>query len=81
VSTIPAKEIERNRDEPWGEDHVCVFSAMHTCDGKEDLLLRLGSRHLRIKLCTRCPYTPQDLSGRCNPEAVLHLCANATANK
>ena len=30
---------------------------------------------MRVKLCTRCPYAPRDLSGHFDPEAVLHLCA------
>jgi hypothetical protein len=29
---------------------------------------------MRVKLCTRCPYTPRDLSGHYDPVAVLHLC-------
>jgi hypothetical protein len=28
---------------------------------------------MRVKLCTRCPYTPQDLTGHYDPEAALHL--------
>jgi hypothetical protein len=30
---------------------------------------------MRVKLCARCPYTPQDLTGHYDPEAALHLCA------
>src|ERR1700757_5214967 len=30
---------------------------------------------MRVKLCARCPYTPQDLSGHYDPEAALHACA------
>lgn len=30
---------------------------------------------MRVKLCARCPYTPQDLAGHYDPEAVLHVCA------
>jgi hypothetical protein len=29
---------------------------------------------MRVKLCARCPYTPQDLTGHYDPEAALHLC-------
>jgi hypothetical protein len=29
---------------------------------------------MRVKLCTRCPYTPRDLSGHYGPKAMLHLC-------
>jgi hypothetical protein len=30
---------------------------------------------MRVKLCARCPYTPQDLAGHYDPGAVLHVCA------
>ena len=30
---------------------------------------------MRVKLCARCPYTPQDLAGHYDPEATLHVCA------
>jgi hypothetical protein len=30
---------------------------------------------MRVKLCERCPYTPQDLTGHYDPEAALHVCA------
>jgi hypothetical protein len=30
---------------------------------------------MRVKLCARCPYTPQDLTGHYDPEAALHACA------
>jgi len=30
---------------------------------------------MRVKLCARCPYTPQDLAGHYDPEAALHVCA------
>jgi hypothetical protein len=30
---------------------------------------------MRVKLCARCPYTPQDLAGHYDPEAALHACA------
>jgi hypothetical protein len=39
------------------------------------LLLRLRRRHMRVKLCARCPYLPCDLAGHYDPKAVLHLCA------
>jgi hypothetical protein len=29
---------------------------------------------MRVKLCTRCPYTPRDLSRHYDPKAVVHLC-------
>jgi hypothetical protein len=30
---------------------------------------------MRVKLCARCPYTPQDLTGHYDPESALHVCA------
>jgi hypothetical protein len=30
---------------------------------------------MRVKLCSRCPYTPRDLAGHYDPEGVLHACA------
>jgi hypothetical protein len=30
---------------------------------------------MRVKLCARCPYTPQDLAGHYDPEAAIHACA------
>jgi hypothetical protein len=30
---------------------------------------------MRVKLCARCPYTPQDLANHYDPEAALHACA------
>jgi hypothetical protein len=30
---------------------------------------------MRVKLCSRCPYTPRDLAGHFDPEGALHVCA------
>ena len=30
---------------------------------------------MRVKLCARCPYKPQDLTGHYDPDAALHVCA------
>src|SRR6266849_4794114 len=38
-------------------------------------VLHRGRRHMRVKPCARCPYTPQDLTGHYDPEAALHMCA------
>jgi hypothetical protein len=35
MSTIPAKEIERNRDNPGGRNPVCAPPANHGHDGEE----------------------------------------------
>jgi hypothetical protein len=36
---------------------------------------------MRVKLCARCPYTPQDLAGHYDPEAALHACAKCDVEK
>ena len=30
---------------------------------------------MRVKLCSRCPYTPRDLAGHYDPEGEIHVCA------
>jgi hypothetical protein len=30
---------------------------------------------MKVKLCSRCPYTPRDLTGHFDSEAALHVCA------
>ena len=35
-----------------------------------------GRRHMRVKLCNRCPYTPHDLADHYDPDAALHACAS-----
>jgi hypothetical protein len=44
MSTIPAKETERNRDEPDRLNPACVSPANRPCDSKESLPLRLRRR-------------------------------------
>src|ERR1700736_1874442 len=51
---------------PTGKPQLCR---------RGSLLLRLGRRHMRVKLCRRCPYTPRDLADHYDPEAALHVCA------
>jgi len=34
---------------------------------------------MRVKLCSRCPYTPRDLAGHYDAEAAIHLCAKCDA--
>lgn len=34
---------------------------------------------MRVKLCARCPYEPQDLEYHYDPEAALHVCARCDA--
>jgi hypothetical protein len=36
---------------------------------------------MRVKLCARCPYTPQDLASYYDPEAALHACAKCDHEK
>jgi hypothetical protein len=73
MSAIPAETIEHNRDDPDGRNQVCPLTN-HTYDG-EHLQLRHGRRHMRVKLCARCPYTPMDLIGYFDPDAAVHACA------
>jgi hypothetical protein len=42
MSTIPAKEIERNRDNPDGRNHMCATPANQTYDGEEVRCFALG---------------------------------------
>src|ERR1700704_3369013 len=48
---------------------------------RRSLLLRLGRRHMRVKLCARCPYTPRDLAAHYDPEAALHVCAKCDSEQ
>jgi hypothetical protein len=75
MSAIQAKEAERTRDEPDGRAHACAPPANHTGDGDEGRQLRHGRRKMRVRLCARCPYTPQDLAGHYDPNGALHVCA------
>jgi hypothetical protein len=34
---------------------------------------------MRVKLCTRCPYTPRDLADHYDPDAALYACAKCDA--
>ena len=36
---------------------------------------------MRVKLCARCPYTPQDLAGHYDPKGVLHVCAKCDGHQ
>jgi hypothetical protein len=36
---------------------------------------------MRVKLCARCPYTPQDLAGHYDPKGVLHVCAKCDSQQ
>ena len=41
----------------------------------------LGRRHMRVKLCARCPYTPRDLAHHYDPEAALYACAKCDSEQ
>jgi hypothetical protein len=56
-------------------DHVSAPWAHDLRIGEASFLLRSRKRHMRVKLCSRCPYTPRDLAGHYDPEGVLHVCA------
>jgi hypothetical protein len=81
MSTLPAKLTERNPDQPDGPDPVCIAPPSRTCGRKESLPLRPGRRRMRVRLCSRCPYTPRDLAGHYDPEAVLHVCARCDGER
>jgi hypothetical protein len=36
---------------------------------------------MRVKLCTRCPYAPRDISGRYDSKAVVHLCVKCDSRR
>jgi hypothetical protein len=36
---------------------------------------------MRVKLCSRCPYTPRDLAGHYDPHGDLHVCAKCDAEQ
>src|SRR5260370_5264658 len=46
----------------------------HTYDGE-------WTRHMRVKLCARCPYTQEDLIGHYDPKAALHACAKCDGSQ
>jgi hypothetical protein len=75
MSTIPAKKIERNRLIPRSEI-ACAPPANRTYRGEELRCLAFGRRHMRVKLCARCPYAPRASVSHYDPEAALHACAN-----
>jgi hypothetical protein len=49
--------------------------------GEASFPLRPGRRNMRVKLCSRCPYTPRDLAGHYDPEGDLHVCAKCDAEQ
>jgi hypothetical protein len=36
---------------------------------------------MRVKLCSRCPYTPRDLAGNFDPGGDLHVCAKCDSEQ
>jgi hypothetical protein len=53
----------------------------HTCDTEEVCCFAAGLRHMRVKLCARCPYTPGDLIGHYDPQAALYVCAKCDGSQ
>ena len=74
ASMIPASDTRHNPSEP-NEPFACVSLANHTYDGSERAQLLRTRRPMRVKACSVCPYTPRDLAGHYDPEAILHVCA------
>jgi hypothetical protein len=75
MSTVPAKESERSRDGAQGRGRRLCSVGKPGLGRPGNLLLRLERPHMRVKLCDRCPYTPQDLGGHYDAEGTLHVCA------
>jgi hypothetical protein len=75
MSATPVQEIECNRDETAGKHHASVAPANDFRGGEEARGVAVSKRHMRVKLCSRCPYTPRDLAGHYDPEGILHACA------
>jgi hypothetical protein len=75
MSTSPVNEIERNRSEIGGQNHVSIPSENDVRGNGEISGVAASKRHMRVKLCSRCPYTPRDLAGHYDPDGVLHACA------
>jgi hypothetical protein len=48
---------------------------------QSSLLLRPGRRHMRVKLCSRCSYTPLDLAGHYDPAGLLHVCTKCAGEQ
>ena len=42
---------------------------------RRTIVALLGMALMRVKLCARCPYMPQDLADHYDAGAALHLCA------
>jgi hypothetical protein len=81
MSTIPANDAKRDPNELDRIELVSVPPANPAYDDRESPLLRAGRQHMRVKLCSRCPYTPRDLAGHYDPEAVLHVCAKCDGGR
>jgi len=80
MHTIPAKTIERNRNNPNGRNHVCTPPANQTYAAKKSAALPREAAH-ESQTLRAVPYRPNDLAGHCDPEASLHVCTKWTANK
>jgi hypothetical protein len=81
MSTSPAKEIERNRGATGGQTHASVPSANDFRGNGEIRSVAVSKRHMRVRLCSRCPYTPRDLAGHYDPDGILHACAKCDGHE
>jgi hypothetical protein len=81
MSTSPVKEIEHNRSEIAGQNHISVPSANDFPGNGEIRGVAASKRHMRVKLCSRCPYTPRDLAGHYDPDGILHACAKCDGHE
>jgi hypothetical protein len=81
MSTIPVKEIERNCSEAVGQTHASVPSANDFRGNGEVRSVAVAKRPMRVRLCSRCPYTPRDLAGHYDPDGILHACAKCDGHE
>jgi hypothetical protein len=72
MSTIPAKQTERNCRAPWAQSPM---------RWRRSRPLHLGRQNVRVKLCARSPRTPRDMGGHYNPEGILHVSAKCDSQR
>jgi hypothetical protein len=81
MPTTSVREIEHKRRMSVGLDHNSDPWTRDLGIGEAGFPLRPGRRNMRVKLCSRCPYTPRDLAGHYDPQGDLHVCATCDAEQ
>jgi hypothetical protein len=78
MTTTSVKEIECTQQKCGAQSRVCPLGTRFLyCQTS----LLLGRRHMRVKLCSRCPYSPLDLAGYYDPAGFFTSARSVTANK